>query len=77
MEIRVFENGKGFDTYTVIINGQFYTMSHNPTAPNGVNSYLGTAEDGYMVGEHLGKEVEFTSLSHEVKRAITDRLVRI
>jgi hypothetical protein len=43
--VSVFDNrGKTFDRYFVIIEGETYVMSHNPTDPQGINQYAGPDE---------------------------------
>ena len=71
-KIVVYDNGEGtLDRYTVIIGDDFYGMSSNPTEHNGFNQYIGSSQDGYSAGKHLGKKL--SKIPTELKQAIKDR----
>lgn len=46
MKVTVIEDmsGRFVDKYTVIIDNYSFTMSDNPTSPNGVNQWAGNDE---------------------------------
>lgn len=73
----IYDNGgETLDRYTVIIEDKegekhFYGMSENAL---GFNLYCGSSCDGYQEGSHLGKIVEYDTLSQGTKDAILDRL---
>ena len=44
-DIKIYDNdGITFDRYTIIIDDDVYTMSHNALSPQGYNQYMGTLE---------------------------------
>ena len=72
--IKVYDNkGQTLDRYTVIINGDVFTMSSDPLWPQGVNQWLGTADE--IDTQRLGKEVTLNQLPKEVLIAIINRLL--
>lgn len=69
--IRIFDTGEKYaDRYAVIINNSLYTMSENPSSPQGVNMYCCEIPDKY---ESRGKEIKMSDLPREVREAILDR----
>lgn len=57
--VKVFDNGgKTYDRYTVIIGYDVFTMSPNPSSPQGINQYSGPVqlidlETSSRLGVHL------------------------
>lgn len=72
--VKVYDNGgETLDRYSIILpDGSVFTMSENPTSPNGVNQYAGEASD--LPGATDGQQVDAASLPTEVKRAIQQRM---
>lgn len=82
-EIRVFDNKKSWDRYTVVINDSYFGMSTNATAPDGFNQYGGETKDlvkndyGFFNEAVLGKEIKnLEKLPAPVKQAISDRIFK-
>lgn len=78
-DVVVYDNhGKTADKYTVLIRGKkgwdIYTMSENPTAPNGVNQYSHT-EHNYEPSEEETR-IPLDKLPSEVLKAIKDRSIQ-
>jgi len=72
--IKVYDNGgETLDRYTVIINGDVFTMSSDPLWVLGVNQWLGTVDE--IDAQRLGKEVTLKQLPKEVLIAIIYRLL--
>ena len=70
-KIVVYDNGEGtLDRHTVIIGDDFYGMSSNPTEHNGFNQYIGSSQDGYSAGKHLGKKLSKIPHSTTISRAL-------
>jgi len=70
--IRIFDTGEKYAVrYTVTINNSLYTMSENPSSPQGVNMYCCEIPDKY---ESTGKEIKIRDLPGKVRWAILDRL---
>jgi len=70
--LRVQDNGgKTFDRYTVTINGDVYTMSHNADQPNGFNQYCGPADE---LLECMDKEIGRRDWPKGLINGILDRL---
>lgn len=76
--IEIYDNNESFDRYTVIHDDKinktkhFYAMSMNPNSPQGFNQYVGSTEDGYKAGKHLGKKLKF--IPSELIVAIENRI---
>lgn len=76
-QVEVYDNGgKTFDRYTVIIDGDIYTMSITANMPNGVNMYLGNVLDPEIraINPKVDKKIELTDLPKVVQEAIGNRL---
>lgn len=72
-KVTVYDNGgETTDRYTVIIGKDVFTMSNNPTSPQGVNQYAGTVGSDVKIGKHLGKKL--SSIPKEIKQAVTNRM---
>lgn len=70
--LRIFDTGKEYaDRYTVIINQSLYTMSENPSSPQGINMYCCEIPKDY---KSTGKKIKMKDLPKEVRWAILDRL---
>ena len=74
-DIQVFDNlGETFDRYTVVIGKNVYTMSHNPTSPQGFNQYAGElGKDINLDMLQKGELVKYLSLPEDVQKAIQKR----
>jgi hypothetical protein len=81
-KIKVYDNPETFDRYTIVIDNDVYSMSENPSDPQGFNQYNFTIDDvnkaknGWMNElnyENIGKRVKLTQLPKEVKKAIKER----
>ncbi len=69
--MKIYDNqGKSFDRYTVVIEGEVYTMSESALSPGGINMYCGRAE---AFGGDWGEPVRFRDLPREVQEAIRQR----
>lgn len=69
--MKIYDNGgSSFDRYTVVIEGEIYTMSANPLSPGGVNMYCGPAGSLDVTS---GEPVRFRDLPAEVQEAIRQR----
>ena len=82
--IRVFDNKKTWDRYTVVIDDAYYGMSENALSPQGFNQYGGLTQElvkndyGFFNQTVLGKEIKnLDKLPNDVKKAITQRLFNI
>ena len=68
--IEIYDNGENvIDRYTVIIGNDVFTMSHNPTSPNGVNQYVGSRNEIDI--NNIGKLI--TDIPPEVRDAAIAR----
>lgn len=83
LKIRVWDNFcKKKDKYTVAIycdwadHWTVFSMSNNPDKPDGLNQYLYTLKIlPYAKNDILiGNEVDFYGLSHELIKAIVNRI---
>lgn len=79
--VKVYDNNNyTWDRYTVCVyvpesnTYDIYSMSENALMPDGVNYYSHSQDYPYTADNHE-KEVEFTSLPIEVRKAIQIRLV--
>jgi len=71
--IKVYDNGgETLDRYTVIINGDVFTMSSDPLWTQGVNQWLGTVDE--IDKDKLGIPISLKQLPKEVLIAILYRL---
>lgn len=75
-KITVYDNGgETVDRYTVIVGNDVFAMSDNALMPDGYNQYMGAwAEFDFKNNPAIGKEIEYSSLSDEVKTAIQRRI---
>jgi hypothetical protein len=70
-KVRVFDNkGETFDRYTVIIGNAVFTMSDNPTSPQGVNMYCGELSE--FDTRSFGTEL--TTMPSCITKAVEGRL---
>lgn len=70
--IEVYDNGgETVDRYTVIIDGDVYTMSDNPLSPQGVNQYAGKLHELPLARQ--GERTVVESLPEAVQKAIEQR----
>lgn len=68
--IEIYDNeGKTFDRYTVIIDGDVFGMSENPLSPQGFNQYSGKLHELPMARNN-GERITLESLPDEVQKAI-------
>lgn len=73
--IKIYDNGGAtFDRYTVIIGESFYSMSHNPLSPQGVNQYCGETWELNCGSLHTQTEVWIGDLPPDVQDAIKNRI---
>lgn len=77
-DFRVYDNGgQSFDRYTLVVDrgghSDFYGLGSD-VGPGGFNQFLGSSEDGYKEGDHLGNLVEIDTIPAKVKKAIMDRV---
>lgn len=77
-KIHIYDNeGMSFDRYTVWIENEkdadCYTMSNNPSAPNGVNMYSHTVETFRPYLNH-GKNIRLIDVPKQVQKAINERI---
>ncbi len=69
--MRIYDNqGRTIDRYTVILDGEVYTMSSSPLSPEGVNMYWGAEGE---VEVDLGQLLPLEDLPKEVREAIRQR----
>lgn len=71
-------NGFTVDRYTVLIGQDLYTMSDNPSDPQGINMFSHTLEPGEVcqLSEH-DTQRELEQLPEQVQRAIWGRILPI
>ena len=48
MKIKVLDNQRTFDRYTIILDDDVYIMSENPMSPDGINMYVGKEGEVYI-----------------------------
>ena len=71
MNIRIFDNPKTFDRYSVVLeDGDCLGLSNNPGSPQGFSQWCGQVE----AGPHLGKELSWEELPANVQAHIKIRL---
>ena len=76
MSIRIYDNdGETFDRYTVIIDNNVFTMSHNAQSPQGFNQYVGTIGKDLILDHVIDNKplILFSELPAEVQGAIKVR----
>jgi hypothetical protein len=84
--IRVFDNkGRTRDRYTVVIDGEVFGMSSDPSSPKGFNQAMGAVGElrevleslGGIYKKNVGEEIELLSLPLSVRLAVGKRLSTI
>lgn len=73
--VRIFDNGGiTLDRYTVILNKDVYTLSHNPQSPLGVNQFS-HHDEGLNLSDRTDKQIfDWNSLDLEVLYSILERI---
>jgi len=69
--IKVYDNSRTWDRYTVVIGSSCYGMSDNATSPQGFNQYIGELSE--LNRRAFGNKVQHNSLPLDVKVAIKRR----
>lgn len=74
--MRIYDNGgRTFDRYTIILSdGHCFGMSKNALWPDGFNQYAGRLGVDIIEGRHLGRQVAYTKLPTDLKKAILQRI---
>lgn len=74
-KVRVFDNrGKTFDRYFVVIDGEVYTMSRNPTSPQGMNQYAGPYDPTGLPRNSGSLGILLDHIPPEIEAAILERI---
>lgn len=76
--VRIYDNGgESVDRYTLVVDrgthSDFYGLGSDVSA-GGFNQFLGTDQDGYREGAHLGKLIQLSDLPERVKKAALSRI---
>jgi hypothetical protein len=79
MEIKVYDNGRTADRYTILIGDEVYQMSSDSNTPNGYNMYVGRVggdqfETGFPETRDSLKKIRISDLPKQVLLSIIYRL---
>jgi hypothetical protein len=77
--VKIYVRGKDkfADPYTVVIDNAVYTMSGDPTHPQGVGMYSGELGELGLKTENFGKKIAITKVPPKLRAWIERQLIRI